>query len=168
MRALALPLATVAVAAGVAAAPASAQTPPDPPPVVTFDPSQPIRDRIGHLLLKPDLTIAGLDLDRSRGKLTVSVQNLGLAPAPASVARVKVSLRNPSTYMARTVRIIDVPTGPLTFRQSRDLVVDLDGQPGTDYPVSPFLEMTVTADATGTVAESDEANNSATILGRRL
>ncbi|HWT25097.1 MAG TPA: hypothetical protein VN213_16465 [Solirubrobacteraceae bacterium] len=168
MRTLALALATIAVGAGVAAAPASAQTPPDPPPVVTLDPSQLIRDRVGHLLLKPDLTIAGLDLDRSRGKLTVSVQNLGLAAAPASVTRVKVSLRNPITYMARTVRIVDVPTRPLAFRQIRELVVDLDGHPGADYPVSPFLEMTVIADATGAVAESDEGNNAAGILGRRL
>jgi hypothetical protein len=161
MRTLAVALTAVAIAAGVAASPASAQS---PPPVV-LEPSQLVFDRFARL--RPDVTIAGLDLDRSRGKLTVSVMNSGLPVAPASTTRAVVILRNPITYMTRIVRVIQVPTGALAFRQTRTYVLDLDGRL-EDFPVSPFLEITVTADADNTVAESDETNNAQTVLGRNL
>jgi hypothetical protein len=167
MRTIAATLAVAAVVAGAAAAPASAHTPSgDPPPSVTLDPSQLVLDRARAFVLRPDLTIAELDLDRSRGRLTVSVTNQGLAPARASTTRVHVLIRNPVTYMARTVRIVDVPTGALKWRQTRTFTVDLDGVADRQYPISPFAEIRVTADVHGTVAESDEGNNAQGVLGR--
>ena len=169
MRTIAATLAVAAVVAGAAAAPASAQSPPpDPVRPVTLDPSALVLDRARQLVLRPDLTIAGLDLDRSRGRLTVSVRNEGLGVARASTTRVHLSIRNPVTYMARTVRIVDVPTGALAWRQTRTFTVDVDGVADRDYPISPFVEIGVTADVHDTVAESDERNNVQGVLGRPL